>query len=1806
MLRAGEKVTEGEFSEAAGTVFNSVQEDLLGKTMVGLFGPEGVGGTLIGALPEQVRQPAGQVIDPVFGAMNWGIQELVDRPLGTAFTVLNSGIANGPQSLMDLDMYARAWKINDERSFGQSFAASLYMIDPFDEDEYNSIEDNPIFDMISGTADFMQEFIDPTVIVGGGLLKFGRGSLVTSKYGRRLTKTPATRVIGRGVGVRPASIASRNIDTLGKPMRFAGVQLKQNPLARLVKNEGQMANVRARLTTVAGERGKAFSESAQFVNLNAAVQLVDPKDRFGALRNGFGRAGRHVRPEVIELISSGPTEAARAMTMRLVAGDIGALKEINETAIKLQGLHRRLDDVEQHQRVSIEFGGADRGLFDEVGELRAQIDELEGLVDWGAADMLQDAYVNSQQKFMTQGPNGLLTEAESFSDSVWRMNPETKHAAFDAMIGDDINAVASQFAGWGSLDELPMRGRASGLFQRHLDQLQKTGDNLAVTEFHSPYSLRGRLGKKTFVFTEKVSQTIADFSDASSVVQFERMLRDANRVVFTDEATGVATRLIDEQAINQKLSEYARLNLGENATGGRAGLFNSTVEELNLKAGKAMKEHPRYKDVEMDARSLHDAWIKGNTDLQTSVQRQQAIGITDGIGGEGTKLTIPGVGDGADFVVFFRNSPSQLQNSSIVPRFDIVGKQVEIADKAAGINGASGKAQAFFGSGVRAASRRAGRHVEAPQQFWRSAVLLTPKWPMRVGIDEQLRIGSVLGGMTMISGLVSGYGDLRRALAVRNLKAGRGGFDDTAAIEAKMAEMAKAAGKKFDEEPAFWDLHKEVGPEGYRQAIRDVTRESLKANKERKLLARNAGLRGIAVAALINPVTGLAFGMGSLVSRRLRINKAAVRHTALNHASELRQQGRALLRDSAGSPEQLAVARQTMSDAAYMEKLVKEHADEIGEARNLFDVADELMLEAGAPSLMIGNMAFRNAFGDDPAFHEMWTRQVSMNRAQGQVMRGAVRESERQLERFGSTDWKAWDVLDGGVDSAGFADKWHRMMNLYTSTDVSNSFYDIVWSAGSAEERVASLTKLLTDDKVVFNQIVDQGFDFIDDASRSQIAESIVREFDNVLPPEFADLRSQLRDGKTVEWDAVKDELGENPVERIEEIRAGEYADFGKSIGPDPASIKGPSRSGASAKMEEFTAGLFEMFGQLPSDNLARSPLFKAKYDIEMRRRIEPLLDADGNARISQVAIDRFEREAREAAITEVRSVLYDLAEESRFGEVIGNAMPFFNAWQEVISRWGGQLTYNNPMYTAEMFRLYKKEWEAEALGISEVTVNEGEENESTYLMFRPFGSAYDENGDATTIFEAMSPAVRNLLIPKAVQDRKSEIRFSKDGLNTMLQASMPGVGPVITIPVRELVLDNPEMESTFQFMFPFGHPEGGFFDRAIKGNAPTWAKSAIDLVSNSHTNERVVQRMFLDLVVQHETAGMPVDWGDEEEINELISEANDRAQDFHMFRISAGLFSPSSTTLSSPYAPLEEIVRDLTEKHGFRKGHEMFLSEYGEEFFALTARMTKLNNGVAASVESAELAEQHQGLVQAFPEVGSWLTLSNMGAADEQYMFSQAVYRTQQQTPMAPGSDVMMRERKTPRETVADTEAELGWIKYSVFMDFQRSKQDEAEAAGLSTSLNSKHLLPLRTMKQDFVAQLALEHPDWHRQHQNFGASDERTRAVMDGFMAGLRDPAIAQRPSSVHVAEYMRLRMYVQTQLESRKAVGGSANIEHDDNEDLWSMWETEKEALSMRTEFSAIYDRYFERDSLRVTTFMSNITVDDFGYLEAVAGL
>ena len=56
----------------------------------------------------------------------------------------------------------------------------------------------------------------------------------------------------------------------------------------------------------------------------------------------------------------------------------------------------------------------------------------------------------------------------------------------------------------------------------------------------------------------------------------------------------------------------------------------------------------------------------------------------------------------------------------------------------------------------------------------------------------------------------------------------------------------------------------------------------------------------------------------------------------------------------------------------------------------------------------------------------------------------------------------------------------------------------------------------------------------------------------------------------------------------------------------------------------------------------------------------------------------------------------------------------------------------------------------------------------------------------------------------------------------------------------------------------------------------------------------------------------------------------------------------------------------------------------------------------------------------------------------------------------------------------------------------------------------------------------------------------------------------------------------------LQARAAAGGSDNLEAGSNDDLSTWFEIQKQELSDRPDFSAIFDRYFDRDTVRPTTF------------------
>jgi hypothetical protein len=1831
VVSAGRSAASGDFGGAAETLFSSVQEDLLGQTVQGLFGAEGIGGTLIGALPEEVRDPARSIIDPVFGAWDWTVQELVDRPLGTLFTVVNATHQNGASSLFDLETYAKAWEINDKRTFGQALAANLYMIDPFDEDEYNSIQDDPLFNLISGTADFVQEFIDPVTIIGGRAIKAARGGAVLGSSSRakgagKLLKTEEllegaqvggrgavgapreiTRVYGGGTGLRPEKILGR----------------RDGIFKYLTKTQDQIDRRQDVLRNHTQQRAMAFVSSDQYLNIeNTMAKLGTAGERAEAFRQLVGPAGRNMSREAVELYANGATPVARARTMRALSGDMSVLEEISADASKLMEMMSGDNWTDIAQALQ-DPGVRARMTPEQLAERRLQpTGDIDGALefqriaeqtDWAVMSQFRDALFDSQQTRMRFHNGRYVAEADS---SVVRLgelaleNDDMVRAGLESIlaVGDDMYPNKASLASLPSIKQLPWGTRLDAVLKRHREVLEEAGpDRWVISEFHNPHTVGSRFGgpfgKAIRVVTERTPQTHIFFDDPDSVTQFERVLTQATRLNVN------GTEILSARDAANLVSNFSRLK--------RAGrmddvktLYNDTVERINNRLDNALADNGMGErlgkekgQIDPQGRTLTGEYRKQNG--QWGREAEKAVGVSDDAGVVTTQRLME---DGTYMVIQHRMSRAQVKNSAVQPRYDVVQRKIELAQKRQ--RSPIGQVPVRIGDVARGVVGKSSQLLDTPQQAWRSSMLLTPKWPMRVGLDEQLRAAAVLGGITQLGNLIGAFPELRRAFALHNLDNIDAATDAQAITELLAARvgMDAAADDAYD----IFKAATEANPEAIKDAVSELRRQKVLSARDLKnrksnilRLGKNAAIKGVGVGALMgNPLVGAAYGFVAYMGKRRRVNDALQRKAALNYAETLRFEGERMLREAVG-PEELAEARRMMDDATHINKLIDSEDAAVGatalEAKNAFDAAEKLMADAGVHGLNIGGVSFRNAFGDDTRYQEQIRAEVSSSRSQSALFSGAIRDAERQLRRFEDVSYTTFDALkydaDGvAINAVDISREWANMMNRYTSG--SDEFLEIVWSSEmSLTERAIELEELLREKPDLLSDLTSRRVDDFADDELMWTAENIIAEYDDVLPADyFPELRDQARMGQKPSWKAVTRKmmsdvsLGEGDLmSKIEAMREASPG-FGKAVAPEPVSHQGAARRGISESLFGYTENLFKMFGTLPTDELARNPFFRTKYERELRRRVAVLSDPDGRVRISQKNIDEIEQQARSAALKEVREVMYDLAENTRISEMVGNSMPFFNAWQEVIGRWAG-FAVENPTFVGNALRLYRKPWDAQALGISEVTVENPDGSEgATYLMFRPFGPAYDSDGNETTIFDAMSPTMRNLLIPEMLRDQDATVRFSKEGLNTIMQSPAPGFGPLITIPVREAILARPGLEETFGFMFPFGHPEGGFFERAIKGNAPTWAKSVDDYFRDSQTRERLVQRMFQDIVTQRAESGDPLDWSNDMEVNAAIELANDRARDFSLFRVAAGFFSPTSTTLLSPYEPMVQEARRLQREHGTLEGNSMFLDRYGEDFFALTARMTKLNDGVAASIESEELYLKHQDLVQAHPEIGAWVTAS-LGGADEEFAFSQAVYRRQMNMELAPGSEQMRRERKTPLEAIADTQAELGWKKYTELQDYKRSKQEEAIALGMSGSMNASHMRPLSTYLQQEIDALRAEHPAWAEQFDDYGRSTRRMAAIVDGFVAGLQDEQLLMRPSTEHVIDYFELRMYVQRRLQEREQQGGSDNLGANSNEDLLLYWEQSKEQLSYLPAFSAIYDRYFARDKLDRATFVSD---------------
>ena len=798
-----------------------------------------------------------------------------------------------------------------------------------------------------------------------------------------------------------------------------------------------------------------------------------------------------------------------------------------------------------------------------------------------------------------------------------------------------------------------------------------------------------------------------------------------------------------------------------------------------------------------------------------------------------------------------------------------------------------------------------------------------------------------------------------------------------------------------------------------------------------------------------------------------------------------------------------------------------------------------ILNQLGEGNLSYLGYEFDQAFGNslDPALS--WLKLNSADRQVGYLLR--------------AEDKKFFDELDGTLGEWTAIYKpgdrkfnlwWERIVNdHYAGNSVGRIVFDD--SLGGQTQRADELVEWLkTSEGRNFKK--DNPNRFKGDPDGTTWADEVVEAADRMVNPALAKpLRVRLAQGQRVAYDDVVD-YGANNNLRIEELLGDVH---GQQINVADAPDK------AMGVLREWTHKAFERIGTLPTDNLSRNPYFKHVYESEMKRRIEVYKNLDGDFELSQAAMRKIESSARRTALQETRELMYDLAEESRFSDLMKNIFPFFNAWQEVLTRWAG-LGIENPVFIARA----KTALQGEIQAGKYITTSEDEDGTKYYNLRLPdFAKPLFKYGYA-----------------KPLGDELGMIQVNAGSFNMVTQG-IPGFGPLAQIPTSVLVKDQPRLNETLKFMLPYGPTS------PLEAMLPAWAEKIHSALSQDRSREAQTGRMLQHRLTQMATGEIPqIDFGDKHEVANFITDIQTDSRNFMMLRAVATAFSPAQINFVSPFQSYVDLYHRLRREDPKNADNNFMIqltNEGNEGFFALAARFTKNNDGLPATLPAEEARVEFGDLIQKYPELGPFIIGTSGGGVAK---YNAGVYEKQMNEETFPGSGVMRRERLSPFEIIEDVKVREGWAEYNKINTFIENKQHKL---GLPNLL-IKEAAPLAFIKKLLVNTVKEQNPMWADEFTKFDPHKWTKR--ISGFRELVANERLSGRDDVQLVNQYLQARDLLTGILAVRASNGGASSLIAEDNQDLNKVWEMIILRLNTNPTFSDVYWRWFEGDSLRSDTW------------------
>lgn len=618
-----------------------------------------------------------------------------------------------------------------------------------------------------------------------------------------------------------------------------------------------------------------------------------------------------------------------------------------------------------------------------------------------------------------------------------------------------------------------------------------------------------------------------------------------------------------------------------------------------------------------------------------------------------------------------------------------------------------------------------------------------------------------------------------------------------------------------------------------------------------------------------------------------------------------------------------------------------------------------------------------------------------------------------------------------------------------------------------------------------------------------------------------ADLLDGVANGRIgeypVTWDAVGG-LGGEPVvfsDRAEmgavTAYLGEIADeFIPAMLPKPR-LKAQER-GWRAQLDGLVDGLFSVFLSRPSDVASRSPLYAQKLWQEAERLLPFMTDelrdlTVANARkanLPRKQIDRIvarsarggdgtidelmtvEKLTHAHAASEVKRLLYDLANRSQFTEVMRVIMPFAEPWRETLTTWG-RLVHEQPRVLRRGQQLVEG---ARGAGFF-YTDGFGEEKfayPGGHLLAKLAGVPADAG--------------------------QVDLVANASGVNLLAQGFLPGFGPVVQLPAGMLLdrADNPALDGLRDFVIPFGAQEGPDSPGSwVDSLLPAWMKRLVTAWNADPESDRVYANTVMDVASMLATSGEytdPLGTIGPEDANRLIADAKRHARRLYVIR---GLAQSTLPTGPQPHMSVDTpdglvALRALSDEYrrmqedtdagGYDTALERFVEKFGFDATLALQPKSKAIRYRSTSKEGADWERRHRDLVDRFPLAGAFFAPDSADA-----LLDVTAYRRQLESgdreALQPDEVVQLHNRMLGSLAVAQAERQLG----------------DAATTREGRELLSRIRADLRREFPGYGVQVGIPQ----------GARPEQ---VIAEFARAIEDPELADTPVAEATREWLRLR--------------------------------------------------------------------------------